>query len=145
MERFELDIEDENSLKYLASKKISSIKKYIFTFLKWIVVAGVTGLIGGIVGTLFHISVEYVTKVRVRNDFIILFLPVGGLVIAKLYKICNMSNDPGTNLVISSVRTEEKVPFAMAPLIFISTVITHLFGGSAGREGAALQLQLPSS
>lgn len=140
MEQLELDFDDENSLKELTSKKINSIKKYIFTFLKWIVVAGVTGLIGGIVGTLFHISVEYVTKVRVNNDFIIFLLPLGGLVIANLYKISNMSNDPGTNLVISSVRTEEKVPFAMAPLIFISTVITHLFGGSAGREGAALQL-----
>lgn len=140
MEQLELDFDDENSLKELTSKKINSIKKYIFTFFKWIVVAGITGLIGGVIGTLFHISVEYVTKVRVSNDFIILFLPVGGLIIAKLYKICNMSNDPGTNLVISSVRTEEKVPFAMAPLIFISTVITHLFGGSAGREGAALQL-----
>lgn len=140
MEQLDLDFDDENSLKELTSKKINSIKKYIFTFLKWIVVAGVTGLIGGIVGTLFHISVEYVTKVRVNNDLIIFFLPLGGLVIANLYKISNMSNDPGTNLVISSVRTEEKVPFAMAPLIFISTVITHLFGGSAGREGAALQL-----
>lgn len=140
MEQLELDFEDEKQIKDFTDSKITAIKKYILTFFKWLLIAGVTGAIGGVIGALFHISVEYVTKVRIHNDFIILFLPLGGLVIANLYKICKMDNDPGTNLVISSVRTEENVPFAMAPLIFVSTVITHLFGGSSGREGAALQL-----
>lgn len=49
-------------------------------------------------------------------------------------------NDKGTNMVLSTIHAETELPFKMAPLIFISTTLTHLFGGSAGREGAALQL-----
>ena len=57
-----------------------------------------------------------------------------------MYRTCGVYESKGTNLVLSAVRSEERVPFRMAPLIFASTVLTHLFGGSAGREGAALQL-----
>lgn len=67
-------------------------------------------------------------------------LPLGGLAIVFLYKICGVSHKLGTNNVIKAARAEENIPPVLAPLIFISTVITHLFGGSAGREGAALQL-----
>ncbi|NFE95663.1 chloride channel protein [Clostridium botulinum] len=120
--------------------KFKSIKKYIITFFLWVVVAGITGLIGGFIGSLFHLSVEYATSFRIENDWIIFMLPLGGALIICLYKILKLGSNIGTNLVIDSIRTDGKVPFSMSPLIFISTVITHLFGGSAGREGAALQL-----
>ncbi|NFH68489.1 chloride channel protein [Clostridium botulinum] len=120
--------------------KFKSIKKYIITFFLWVVIAGITGLIGGFIGSLFHLSVEYATRFRIENDWIIFMLPVGGALIICLYKIFKLGSNIGTNLVIDSIRTDGKVPFSMSPLIFISTVITHLFGGSAGREGAALQL-----
>lgn len=68
-----------------------------------------------------------------------LLLPVGGLVIAGLYKLSG-KKDIGTNEILDAVRSPQGVPALLAPLIFVSTVITHLFGGSAGREGAALQL-----
>ena len=121
-------------------KKFKSIKQYIFTFIKWIVVAGITGALGGIIGSIFHISVEHATEFRLEHDWIIFLLPIGGIVIVYLYTLLDRTEDMGTNLVINSIRTDGKVPFVMAPLIFISTVITHLCGGSAGREGAALQL-----
>ena len=57
-----------------------------------------------------------------------------------LYRVSKNADDRGTNTVLYSVRSEEGIPFKMAPLIFVSTAITHLFGGSAGREGAAVQL-----
>ncbi|WP_252246746.1 chloride channel protein [Clostridium sp. ZBS4] len=120
--------------------KFKSIKIYIITFFLWVVVAGITGLIGGFIGSLFHLSVEYATNFRIENDWIIFMLPLGGALIICLYKIFKLGSNIGTNLVIDSIRTDGKVPFSMSPLIFISTVITHLFGGSAGREGAALQL-----
>ncbi|MBN1051458.1 chloride channel protein [Clostridium botulinum] len=120
--------------------KFKSIKIYIITFFLWVVVAGITGLIGGFIGSLFHLSVEYATNFRIENDWIIFMLPLGGVLIICLYKIFKLGSNIGTNLVIDSIRTDGKVPFSMSPLIFISTVITHLFGGSAGREGAALQL-----
>lgn len=67
-------------------------------------------------------------------------LPLAGVLVVFLYSIFKYKNDKGTNLVLSTIHAEAELPFKMAPLIFISTIITHLFGGSAGREGAALQL-----
>lgn len=124
----------------LVNRKYNSAKNYVKTFIKWVIFAGITGFIGGIIGTLFHVSVERATEFRVMNSWILYFLPVGGIAIAVLYKLFNMSDSTGTNQIINSIRTEDHVPFVLAPLIFISTVITHLLGGSAGREGAALQL-----
>ena len=113
---------------------------YVAAYTHWIILAGITRLIRGITGTLFHVRGEKATEFRVLNNWILYFLPVGGIAIAVLYKLFNMSDSAGTNQIIDSIRTDEHVPIALAPLIFISTVITHLLGGSAGREGAALQL-----
>lgn len=120
-------------------RRLRVIQLNILAFFKWIIIAGITGLIGGVVGSIFHLSVEFATETRLEYPWIIYLLPFGGLIIVFLYKK-TMNEDPGTNLVINSIRTDGKVPFMMSPLIFIGTVITHLFGGSAGREGAALQL-----
>ena len=120
-------------------KNIRVIQLNIQAFFKWIIIALITGTVGGIIGSIFHLSVEFATNTRNQYPWILYFLPFGGLIIVFLYKK-GMNEDPGTNLVINSVRTDGKVPFMMAPLIFVSTVITHLLGGSAGREGAALQL-----
>jgi H+/Cl- antiporter ClcA len=113
--------------------------KFITTFIKWIVISIVVGVIGGAVGTLFYICVKKATVFRLDNSFTLWLLPVGGLVIVGMYRLCALENK-GTDYVLQSVHTDGRVPALMAPLIFISTVITHLFGGSAGREGAALQL-----
>ena len=117
-----------------------NIKSYLKTFIKWIIVAGVTGAVGGFIGGIFHRLIEFATEYRVHNSSIIYFLPIAGLLIVFLYRVMGLKKDPGTNIVLSSVSAEDKVPLAMSPLIFLSTIITHLFGGSAGREGAALQL-----
>lgn len=121
-------------------EKFREAADYLLTFLKWALIAGCTGLLGGALGTLFHKSVEYATDFRTEHGFILWFLPIGGVVIIALYKVCKLSENTGTNEVIDSIRTNNNVPPILAPLIFISTVITHLLGGSAGREGAALQL-----
>ena len=113
---------------------------YFLSFVKWLVIAAVTGSLTGLVGTLFNKAITQVTDLRVENDFIIWFLPLGGLVIIALYKLSGVSESAGTNLIISSVQEHSKVPALLAPLIFAAASITHLFGGSAGREGAALQL-----
>ena len=83
---------------------------------------------------------SYVTFLRTAHSWLILLLPAGGLVIVGLYHLFHDEKDTGTNLVISAIHSGDELPFRMAPLIFISTLITHLFGGSAGREGAALQM-----
>ena len=120
---------------------IDRTKRYAKTFIKWLICSAIIGLTCGAVGTAFHYSVEYVTQFRSGHSWIIFLLPAAGLLIVFLYRAGGIKHDKGTNLVIGSIRNPEyNVPFRMAPLIFITTVITHLFGGSAGREGAALQI-----
>ena len=113
---------------------------YLVSVIKWILVSTACGTVCGIAGTAFHKCVEIATNLRIRNPWLIFFLPLGGLLIAFIYRKTEMTKNSGTNNVISSVRTSEYVPMRLGPVIFISTVLTHLFGGSAGREGAALQL-----
>ncbi len=120
--------------------KLKAASNYVLTLIKWTLIAGCTGLLGGAIGTLFHKSVEYVTDFRTEYGFVLWLLPIGGIAIITLYKVCKLSENTGTNEVIDSIRTKNNVSPILAPLIFISTVITHLLGGSAGREGAALQL-----
>lgn len=112
----------------------------IRSFLKWILIAILTGLLIGGVGTLFHILLDEATILRETYSWLILFLPLGGIVIAYCYKLCNMSNDRGTNLILLAVRDNKELTLKTTILIFGSTIITHLFGGSSGREGAALQI-----
>ena len=114
--------------------------EYLKVLLKWIVIAAVVGTIGGVIGSLFHICIDIATEHRTENWWIILFLPAGGLAITFMYQLFKKSGQISTNRVIKSVQDDENVPFIMVPLIFISTCITHLLGGSAGREGAAIQL-----
>ena len=120
---------------------IDRTKRYAKTFIKWLICSAIIGITCGAVGTAFHYSVEYVTQFCSGHSWIIFLLPAAGLLIVFLYRAGGIKHDKGTNLVIGSIRNPEyNVPFRMAPLIFITTVITHLFGGSAGREGAALQI-----
>ena len=126
--------------KNYVKRKIHNADRYIIAFAKWVLIAFSIGGIGGLVGSLFHMAVNFATGFREENPFMLYLLPLGGVVIVFLYKICKVGEETGTNLIISSVRDNSKVPILMAPLIFVSTVITHIMGGSAGREGAALQL-----
>ena len=117
-----------------------SAEKYSLTFIKWVAIAAVTGIVGGTIGGLFHMSVNAANEFRSENRYVLFCMPLAGVLIAWLYHVCKYDKDGGTNLVISSIRTKGHIPLRMAPLIFVSTVLTHLTGGSAGREGAALQL-----
>ena len=107
---------------------------------KWVIFAILVGTIVGLCGSAFYFGMSYVTFLRTAHPWLILLLPAGGLVIVGLYHLFHDEKDTGTNLVISAIHSGDELPFRMAPLIFVSTLITHLFGGSAGREGAALQM-----
>ena len=120
--------------------KLEDIGKMLLSFVKWIIIAAVVGAFVGIVGVFFHICVEKATEIRVEMPWLIWLLPIGGTAIVFLYKKTGMEKDRGTNLVLDAVRSNEPLNIKTAPLIFVSTVITHLFGGSSGREGAALQI-----
>ena len=126
--------------KDLCLDKLRKSGKYIASLLKWCALAAIIGIVCGLSGVVFHYSVEYATEIRLRHPLLIVFLPLAGLLIVFLYRICKMQNDKGTNTVINSIRSSEKIPILMAPLILIGTTLTHLCGGSSGREGAALQI-----
>lgn len=112
----------------------------IKTFGKWIILSIISGITIGIIGSCFYVILDASTQYRQEHPKILLALPIGGLIIAYLYKVFDKKGIQNTNLVLSSIHSNEEIPIQMTPLIFISTIITHLFGGSAGREGAAMQL-----
>ena len=125
----------------MADIKSTAIKagKYFRTFYRWVLLSAATGVICGLVGSAFHLTVDWVTAVRGENPWLIFLLPAGGLAIAAIYRVTKMEGE-GTNGIIDSIHDGGKVHIRLVPVIFISTAITHLVGGSAGREGAALQI-----
>lgn len=122
------------------NRYLEGSEKGVYVFLIWSFIGAVIGAVVGVVGITFHILLEEATAFRMSHPWILFLLPLGGLVIAGLYHLLRMQNDRGTNLILIAVRVNEKVSLRLTPLIFISTIITHLLGGSAGREGAALQI-----
>lgn len=123
-----------------AKNELKSASKYVITFFKWLLLSVVIAIVCGGVGCIFHMLIEKATELREEYDFIIYFLPIGGVIIVAAYHLLKQEKIDGTNYVIRSIRKDGAIPFTMAPGIMIGTVLTHFFGGSAGREGAALQL-----
>ena len=107
--------------------------------LQWFFLAVPMGLLCGFLGTLFHLAVEHATELRAAQPWLLFLLPVAGLLITALYKVTKCEG-VGTNNVIRAVQSGEPVSILLVPAIFLGTVLTHLCGGSAGREGAALQM-----
>ena len=107
---------------------------------EWLLLAGLTGVACGLAGAAFTWCVAQATALRTAHPWLLFCMPIAGLVIVWSYRTAGLEHDTGTNQIIASVRGGERPPLRLAPLIFLSTVITHLCGGSAGREGAALQI-----
>ncbi len=97
------------------------------------------GLLGGITGALFSHSVSFVTALRGLNGWLIFLLPIGGLISVKAYKLFKVSGI-GTNQVLATLKGDAPISAKLLPAVFSGAIITHLLGGSAGREGAALQM-----
>lgn len=119
------------------SKKYLSLPKH---YIKWTIVSALIGITSGLIGAGFHKLLDIVTDKRLENPNIIYFIPLAGLFIVFLYRVLKQGDNHGTNDIMNAVKSGSHVTALFIPLIFISTVITHLFGGSAGREGAALQM-----
>jgi len=115
-------------------------EKYWKILLKWSLLGALMGAIGGFLGAFFHHALHFVTHLRSENPWLIFLLPLGGLLSVGIYRIFKLRNNRGTNEIIDAILNGDSVNPLIAPVIFLATSITHLFGGSAGREGAALQL-----
>ena len=120
--------------------KIHHPETYIKVFVKWTFLGLLMGAIGGLLGAGFHHALHFVTHVRSENNWLIFLLPVGGILTILLYRVLKIQGNRGTNEIIDATLDGRPVSPAVAPSIFLATAMTHLLGGSAGREGAALQL-----
>jgi H+/Cl- antiporter ClcA len=111
------------------------------SILKWLLISAILGGIIGSASALFLATLNWATNYREQHLWIIAFLPVAGIIIGLAYHYWGASVVKGNNLLIEELQSPKKViPLVMAPLIFAGTIITHLFGGSAGREGTAVQI-----
>jgi len=108
---------------------------------QWIGLGAVVGVFCGAASALFLFLLEEVTAYRTGHELIVYFLPLAGLVIGVLYARFGESIKAGNNLVIDTIHDEgPEIPLRMLPMVLVGTVLTHLFGGSAGREGTAVQM-----
>ena len=112
---------------------------YLRTLMKWVIVALVIGAFCGVIGSAFHIGVHHATELRGKYPWLLWCLPLAGLVIVGFYKLTKTEGQ-GTNNIIDEVHLGKGLSLLLLPAIFLGTVLTHLCGGSAGREGAALQM-----
>ena len=128
-------------IKHLLRQKWElGLKPYTRTFVMWMVCAGIAGVACGAVGAVFFHLVSWATGMRQAHPWLLYLLPAGGLLIVFVYRICRMGTERGTNAVLESAQQGKRAPLRLTPLIIMATFITHLLGGSAGREGAALQI-----
>ena len=122
------------------SNFFSKLPIYAF-ILKWTLISSLIGLLVGSASAGFLISLDWVTNFRESHLFIIAFLPLSGLLIGLLYHYYGKDVEAGNNLIIENIHKPFAIiPLKMAPFVYLGTIITHLFGGSAGREGTALQM-----
>ena len=107
---------------------------------QWLGLAVLTGLACGLAGAAFAWCVVQATALRAAHPWLLFCMPLAGLLIVACYRGLHMENDSGTNQIIASVRGQTRPPVRLAPLIFLGSALSHLTCGSAGREGAALQI-----
>ena len=112
---------------------------YLRAMLGWMCAGVVTGAVCGMAGTLFHVGVERVTELRAEHGWLIFTLPLLGVLIVALYKAFR-AEGLSTNDILDEIRFGHGVSLGLLPSIFLATLLTHLGGGSVGREGAALQM-----
>ena len=118
---------------------MKKFSKYLLIVLELIALGIVIGIACGLVGSAFSHSVSFVTALRGKFAWILYLLPLGGLLSVFLYRVFKVTN-VGTDDAVETAHTDKKVSPLLTPAVFICSVITHLFGGSAGREGAALKM-----
>ncbi|WP_295232673.1 chloride channel protein [Sediminibacterium sp.] len=115
---------------------------YIRSFAKWMVICILIAILAGSGSALFLVLLDYCTQIRMQQRFLIALLPIAGLITALIYQTVGKPSSLGNQLIVENILQPSKpvLPFLMAPFIFATTLLSHLFGASAGREGTALQI-----
>ncbi|MBR4868874.1 MAG: chloride channel protein [Clostridia bacterium] len=121
-------------------ERLRKPKQALWLIGKWTFLSVLMGTLGGALGAGFHYVLHLVTEARLAHTWLIFLLPIGGLAIVGLYQLFRLKTNRGTDEILDAVQNDKSIPLQITPGIFSATAITHLLGGSAGREGAALQL-----
>jgi H+/Cl- antiporter ClcA len=130
---------EENKLLILKNTNHSTILGV--SFLKWVFIGTIVGILTGSIISLFLKSLELATNLRMNNPWLLFLLPFGGAFVSFIYSKHGKNSSKGNNLIIEKINESSgDIPLRMAPLVFLGTFITHLFGGSAGREGTGVQI-----
>ncbi|MDB4996570.1 MAG: Chloride channel protein [Myxococcaceae bacterium] len=117
------------------------MKRGARALLQWVGLGALVGIATGIASAVFLLALERATRFRTDHEVIVYALPVAGLVIGFVYERWGKSIKGGNNLILDTIHDgAEQIPLRMAPMVLVGTVLTHLFGGSAGREGTAVQM-----
>ncbi|MCB2377849.1 chloride channel protein [Hymenobacter sp. BT635] len=125
----------------LFSRLWAEYRVLLFFTGRWLLLSGLVGLLAGTASAGFLVALDWVTDWRETHRWIVIGLPVGGLLIGLLYHYLGKSVEAGNNLLLDEIHTPRAVlPLRMAPLVLLGTLLTHFFGGSAGREGTAVQM-----
>ena len=124
---------------HFLKEKSSHLLIYVRALSKWVLVSGIVGILCGLLGSAFHLGVDAVTAWRTGHHGFLWMLPAVGPVIVAIYMFFGVEGH-STNNIISEVQSGKGLKLNLIPAIFLSTLLTHLCGGSAGREGAALQM-----
>lgn len=107
----------------------------------WVLLAALVGIVTGAASALFLALLELVTRTRLGFPALVFLLPLAGLALGSVYARFGQPIRGGNNLVIDTIHDDgPQLPLRMAPMVLLGTVLTHLFGGSAGREGTAVQM-----
>lgn len=108
--------------------------------LRWTPIAVLAGILGGTASAVLLQSLVWATETREAHKWLIALLPLAGLAVGLMYRYLGTSVEAGNNLILDEIHAPQRtIPIRMTPLILMGTVATHLFGGSAGREGTAIQ------
>lgn len=130
--------------KSFAMQYLSQFKQFTTVILqlsKWFMIACIVGILSGCGSAALLASLEWATDWREAHLWIIALLPLGGFLSGWLYHRYGKSVEGGNNLLLEEIHNSKKIiPLRMAPMVLFGTTLTHLFGGSAGREGTALQM-----
>ena len=113
----------------------------IFNLVKWLSISVIIGIITGTSSAALLAALDWATESRQAHSWLLLLLPVGGLVSGLIYYYLGKSVEAGNNLLLEQIHDPQQIiPWQMAPLVFVGTTIAHLVGASVGREGTAVQM-----
>lgn len=122
------------------SETQTALNKNILYFIRWTAISIVMGTVCGLIGTAFGYGVIYAQRLFKTHSFMLYLMPVAGVLIVLLHQMFHELGNRGTNLILESISSDERIPMATLPCIFISTILSQAVGASAGKEGAALQI-----